>query len=159
MLEYDFEKNIGFWLFMTNRALQRAFNEEIVQHGLTYRQMQVLSWLAYEGDHSQADLARKMEIEPASLVPIIDRMERAGWVRREVCPTDRRRNVIRVQPSAEPAWGSIVACAQRVRERAIKGLTAEEHATLLRLLPKVHANLNPEAAITVTKTQPVAASS
>ena len=147
MLDYDFERSIGFWLFMTNRALQRAMNEELKRHDLTYRQMQVLAWLAYDGEQSQVELSGKMEVKPASLVGIIERMERAGWIRRESCTDDRRRNVVRVLPGAKQAWAKIVECASRVRARAVAGLSEREHEMLLHLLPKVHANLAAELVV------------
>ncbi|MBI1902173.1 MAG: MarR family transcriptional regulator [Planctomycetia bacterium] len=147
MLEYDFEQSIGFWIFMTNRALQRAMNEELKRHEITYRQMQVLGWLAYDGEQSQVELAGKMEVKPSSLVGIIERMERAGWIRRESCTDDRRRNVVRVLPGAKQAWAKIVECASRVRARATSGLSQREHEMLLQLLPRVHANLAAELVV------------
>ena len=48
-LQFDFEDSIGYWVCMTARALEQALNDELIPHGITYRQWQVLCWLALKG--------------------------------------------------------------------------------------------------------------
>jgi len=142
VLEYDFENSVGFWIMTTAHEYQRAVNEELAPTGITYRQCQVLGFLALEGPLAQASLAERMHLEPATLVGILDRMERDGWIKRLACSTDRRRKLIHAQPSAKPVWIKIVACVKRVRARAMQGMKASELATLKRLLTRVRKNLN-----------------
>src|SRR6185369_10167158 len=123
MLEYDFENSVGYWVCQAAHAFQRAFNEELAPEGVTFRQAQVLGCLALEGRLSQTDLAERMRIEPPTLVGILDRMERDGWIRRSGDTTDRRRKLVEATPAAKPAWNKIVAAAKRVRSRATRGLT------------------------------------
>ena len=94
MLEYDFENSVGYWICQASQIFQRAFNEELAPQGVTFRQAQVLGCLALEGRLSQTDLAERMRIEPPTLVGILDRMERDGWIRRGGDTTDRRRKLI-----------------------------------------------------------------
>ncbi len=141
MLKHNFEESIGFWICMASRAFERAMNEQLSPTGITYRQCQVLGWLALEGDLSQTDLADRMRIEPPTLVGILDRMEREGWIRRENCSDDRRRKLIRALPKAEPIWSTIIACSDAVRDRGNQGLTREEQALLKSLTSRVIANL------------------
>lgn len=142
MLDYDFENSIGFWINTAAHDYQRAINDELAPTGITYRQFQVLGFLAYEGPLPQAELAGRMHIEPATLVGILDRMERDGWIKRLACRKDRRRKLIHPQPSAKPVWTKIVECVKRVRARATRGLKANELATLKRLLLRVQSNLH-----------------
>jgi MarR family transcriptional regulator for hemolysin len=123
--------------------------EELAPHGITYRQSLVLGWLALEGELSQSELASKMMIEPPTLVGILDRMERDGWIARHDCPSDRRKKIVRAVPAAEPVWDKIVQCALRVRRRATDGLTDRQMATLKKLLRKIHHNLKSDEKETV----------
>ncbi|QDU93014.1 MarR family winged helix-turn-helix transcriptional regulator [Lignipirellula cremea] len=141
MLEYDFRNSIGYWLITTAHAYQRAINEELAPQGITYRQCQTLGYLALEGPLSQNELAQRMQIEPPTLVGVLDRMERDGWIRRDVCPTDRRRKLIQPLQGAEPVWQTIIECALRVRAHASTGLTPCELDLLKSLLEKVQTNL------------------
>jgi MarR family transcriptional regulator for hemolysin len=146
VLLYDFEESIGYWLTVVTQAYHRAVSEEVAPHGITYRQSLVLGWLALEGELSQADLATKMLVEPPTLVGILDRMERDGWITRNGCPSDRRKKLVRATTAAEPAWEKIAESARRVRARATEGLTEQELDTLRQLLGRVNRNLEAHVA-------------
>ncbi len=117
-------------------------NEELAAEGITYRQGQVLAWLALDGDLAQCDLAERMSVEPPSLVPVLDRMERDGLISRDCCPNDRRRKVIRPTVAAKPLWSRVVKCANRVRGRSVRGLNASQEKALLQSLRHVYDNLS-----------------
>lgn len=141
MLYFDFDESVGYWLTITTQAYHRAVSDELAPHGITYRQSMVLGWLALEGELSQSELAAKMMIEPPTLVGILDRMERDGWITRHDCPSDRRKNLIRANSAAEPVWEKIVECATRVRARATEGLSDRQLAALKKLLRRIGHNL------------------
>jgi MarR family transcriptional regulator for hemolysin len=147
MLEYDFEDSVGYWLIVGAHAFQRALSEELTPHGVTFRQSQVLGWLALEGELAQNELAAKMMIEPPTLVGILDRMERDGWISRIACPSDRRKKIIVVNRAAQRIWSKIIACAKRVRARAVEGLSPEEIETLKQLVQRVQRNLSDPAVV------------
>ncbi len=151
MQPYDFEESIGYWLTIVTQAYHRALNERLAPYGITYRQSHVIGWLMLEGELTQAELARRMMIEPPTLVRILDRMESLGWISRQDCPADRRRKLIRLADSAEPAWGKIVSCAKQVRQAAGKGLTADEQYALKDLLRKVSENLSAEKLVRASR--------
>ena len=147
MLNYDFDESVGYWLMTTWHLYQRAFNEEIAPHGITFRQCQVLGYLALDGTLSQCQLAERMRIEPPTLVRILDRMERDGWIERVACQQDRRRKRIRPTKAAQPVWSKMVACARRVRARATRGLSPRQQQTLQKLLRRVQKNLGAESPL------------
>src|SRR5262252_3026828 len=133
MLEYDFENSVGYWICQSSNVFQRAFNEELAPQGVTFRQAQVLGCLALEGRLSQTDLAERMRIEPPTLVGILDRMERDGWIRRDGDKEDRRRKFVQPTAAAKPIWTKIVGVAKRLRARAARGMTATQLAQLKKL--------------------------
>jgi MarR family transcriptional regulator, transcriptional regulator for hemolysin len=144
---YDFDQSVGFWLIRTAQTYERALNTELAPRGITFRQAQVMGWLAYEGEMSQSTLADRMHIEPPTLVGILDRMERDGWISRQDCSTDRRKKMIRLQPQADPVWHEILQCAKQVRARATSGMNREQVDTLRELLTKVQTNLSSAEAL------------
>lgn len=146
MLQYDFEASIGYWLTITTQALHRALNDELAPTGITYRQSQVIGWLAIAGDMTVGELAGRMMIEPPTLVGLLDRMERMGWIVRDEDNLDRRRRLIRLTPAAEPIWEQIVDCLLRVRRTATTGLSADQIEQLRALLQQIHENLAPAGA-------------
>jgi MarR family transcriptional regulator, transcriptional regulator for hemolysin len=139
--DHDLRSNVGHWAHVAAHRFERAMNDELAAEGLTYRQCQVLGWIAIDGELAQVDLAERMNIEPPTLVRVLDGMERAGLIERIACPGDRRRKVVRATAKSLPIWQKIIACANRVRSRSIRGLSEAEEASLRRLLRKVHDNL------------------
>jgi MarR family transcriptional regulator for hemolysin len=148
VLQYDFQSSIGYWILCTARAYERAMQQQLVPTGITHRQCQVLACLAHEGILSQVELADRLDIEPPTLVRILDRMERDGLLAREPSDTDRRVKLIRVLPKAKPVWKKIVQCAERVRGQACRNLSVEQRQTLQELLGIVQSNLlNPSPVL------------
>lgn len=140
-LYHDLQHSIGYWMTVATQAYHRAVSEELAPHGITYRQSMVLGWLAVEGELSQSELAGKMMVEPPTLVGILDRMERDGWITRNGCPSDRRKKMIRATAAAEPIWEKVLQCASRVRAAATEGLSDDELETLNTLLGRVYDNV------------------
>jgi len=146
MLHYDFEASVGYWLVVTANTFQQALNDDLSKHGITYRQLQVLAWLAYAGDAlTQAELAAKMAIEPPTLVGLLDRMEQQGWIARVGCPDDRRKKLVRPAPAAEAIWETMVETLLRVRERATARLAPEQVDSLKDMLRTIQETLTEPA--------------
>lgn len=147
MLQYDYQESVGYWITMAYNAYLDVFKESLDPYGITYRQAQILGWLAVRGPLSQAELAGLMMIEPPSLVGTLDRMEAIGLLERKSCPSDRRKNLVHALPAADGMWEQIAACGRTVRAKATQGLSQEEVATLRDLLERVRTNLAPAAVV------------
>lgn len=142
VLEYDFDQSIGYVICNAWQALNHALNDELSAQGITFRQWQVLACLALMQEASQGDIADRLGIENATLVGVLDRMERDGWIRRHPCPNDRRKKLIRATRKVEPVWAKMVQCAHRVRQRATSGVDPEDFATACAVLRRIQQNLD-----------------
>ena len=58
--------------------------------GLTVTQLRLLNWVAEDEGLSNADLADRLYVTRPSVSALLDRLERGGFLRREVSPSDRR---------------------------------------------------------------------
>ena len=103
----------GFLLHDTARLLRRDFERRSKGTGLTRAQWAVLAYIARNEGSSQAALADMLEIEPITLVRLLDKLEAAGLVERRPDPSDRR--VARV---AATARGSELLAQFRSRSNA-----------------------------------------
>ena len=139
---YDFERSVGYWLVLAARAYQKAFEVELAPHRLTYRQAQVLGWLVLDGELSQVELADRMMIEPATLVGVLDRMQRDGLIRRVAARGDRRRKVIQISGNAAEVWGHVIGCAKRIRARATDGLSDRQLSSFFKTAQTILRNLD-----------------
>jgi MarR family transcriptional regulator for hemolysin len=143
LLVYDFDHSLSYWVMTTAHALERSLAEELAPYGITYRQWQVIAWLAHDGVLSQSELADRMKIEPPTLAGIIDRMERDGWIVRCECPGDRRKKLLKPTEKVAPIWETIANAARRVRARASEGLSPEQLESFKAMLGLIRDNLQP----------------
>ena len=141
MLQHDFENSVGYWICSTSHALRRALDSELSRENITFRQWEVLAWIAMEGELSQVELAERLGIEAPTLAGILSRMQRDGWLDRYACQQDRRRKLIRATGKAEAVWTRALACCQRIRERATAGVSPEELAQLNATCDRIRQNL------------------
>jgi DNA-binding MarR family transcriptional regulator len=64
--------------------------------GLNATDLNCLNILSFSGEMTAGELARETGLTTASITGVADRLEEAGYVRRERDPRDRRRVVIRL---------------------------------------------------------------
>ena len=134
-------RNFGFVLKDISRLYTRRFEERAKGLALTLAQCKALAFLARNEGISQKRLAELTDIDPMTLVRILDRMEADGWVERRSDPEDRRARSLRVTERAKPLVDHIWHLAAETRTEALHGLSNGERATLIALLERVQANL------------------
>lgn len=136
------ERSFGFLLYDSARLLRRDFDRRARAIGLTRAQWSVLSHLhRYEGVN-QAALADLMEIQPITLVRLLDRLEEAGWIVRDADPNDRRSRVPRLTDKARPVIERLQALAAQTRELALAGIPDGQRERLLDDLQTIRSNLS-----------------
>lgn len=157
MLDREFEESLAYWIFTSAYAIETALNEELAPLGITHRQVQILGALTLHGEASQNELAETLRIEPSSVVRLLDRMERAGWITRESDPIDRRRKIIKPTDKVGPLWRQIKAHGMRAKERGLQGLTEEQVATARNVLRQIRQNLMGDSPLPCAMRCPVEA--
>jgi MarR family transcriptional regulator for hemolysin len=132
----------GFLLHDTARLLRRDFERRSKDTGLTRAQWAVLAYVARNEGSNQAALADMLEIEPITLVRLLDKLEAAGLVERRPDPADRRVRRLYLTEATGPLLGQLQDLASETRESALAGLSESERQQLTDLLMKVRANLS-----------------
>ena len=124
-------------IFILAKAYQKAharFKKELQPYGLTNIQHLVLEGLWYEEGQTAAELGDLLVLDKATLSGVLDRMDKADWIRKTEAPEDRR--ILRLYPS-EKANGlkdELIALRQKSNEEILSPYTLEEQVLLKRLL-------------------------
>jgi MarR family transcriptional regulator for hemolysin len=144
----DRNLQLGFLLKNVSRRYTRRFEERAQTLSLTLPQCRALSHLQNNEGISQKRLSELTELDPMTLVRILDRMEADGWVQRRFDPTDRRAHTLWLTAKARPVLDHVAQLISDTRADALQGLSNEERERLTELLQRVHANLSstPQAA-------------
>lgn len=137
----DLERSVGFLLHDVARLMRRQFMRRAQDLGLTQVQAQALAYIArYEGVR-QNILADMLEIQPVSLVRLIDRMAAQGWVERRPDPTDRRAQNLYLTPASEPILDKMWALSAELREEVMGDMPPALREQLVEALLHVRRNL------------------
>lgn len=137
-------RNFGFLIKNLERLYKKRFETHAQELSLTMPQCKALFHLARSEGISQKRLAELSEIEPMTLVRILDRMEADGWIERRADPADRRARSLYLKSGATPVLEQIDRISAQMRVEALHGLSADERNQLLKLMERVHANLCPQ---------------
>ncbi|WP_187360064.1 MarR family winged helix-turn-helix transcriptional regulator [Chitinolyticbacter meiyuanensis] len=138
----DFSRRFGFIVNDVARLYGRRFDQLArAQLGVSRAQCRVMGALHLEPGLSQAQLAQRLDLTAMAVARITDRMEAAGWLRREPSAADRRVNLLYLNPPAEAALQRAMAIGDAMQQEALAGLDAAEQAQLLDLLGRARANL------------------
>ena len=132
---------IGFVLHDVGRLMRKRFEQQAAHLGFTRSQWLVLLHLAKNEGIHQAGLAEILEVEPISLVRILDKLEARGLIERRQHPTDRRLWLLYLDHKAHSSLEALQAIGDLTRSEALAGLSGAERASLLRMLDGVKANL------------------
>lgn len=139
---------VGSLVIDVGRLIRQDFKRRAQHLGLTQAQWSAISHLHRDPGLTQAALAERLEVHPVTVTQLLDRMEKAGWIRREAHATDRRAQCVHLTESTEPVLAELGRLAGQTREHALHGLNESERRQFEALLARVKNNLSATAADT-----------
>ncbi len=129
---------LGFHIRLAHGAVYRHFMRSFRFLKMTQKQVSVL-WLV--SDHpgiGQSDLARRLQLDRATVMGIVNRLAKRKFVARGASETDGRKQTLTVLPAGEKALHQ-ARMAIRAHEKWLKSrFSSRELTTLVGLLRKIH---------------------
>lgn len=127
-------ERFGLLLHDAARAYRRRFEEATASYGLSATQWRLLGLILREGPMQQGQLAERLDVEPISVSRLVDRMERAGWVRRGADPMDRRARIVIPSDHARQTFAQVKLVAEDLTETVLTGFSDAERQVIHRFL-------------------------
>ncbi|MEU1668868.1 MarR family winged helix-turn-helix transcriptional regulator [Streptomyces sparsogenes] len=124
-------------LCRASSAVARAADAHATEEGLGVGQHLVLQMLDAVGPCSQQTLSEELRIDRSVMVSICDDLERAGYVRRERNPRDRRSYAVTVTDAGRRRLAAAQASIPAFLEDTFGVLTSEERDQLGAILGKL----------------------
>ena len=125
-------------LLAASDALLRESQRLFRPHGLTAAQFNVLNILAERpAGLSQRELGDLLVVDRSNVTGLLDRLEKAGWVRRTDHPEDRRVYQVLLTTEGRKLWAAVeprYAAAIRQVTRGMNPRRVREAIGLLRAL-------------------------
>lgn len=129
---------LGFHIRLAHGAVYRHFTDTFSDLGLTQKQVSVL-WLIH--DHlgiGQAELGRRLQMDRATVMAIVNRLQARDMVVRGASTLDRRRQTLALTPAGDTALArartAICAHEAWLKDR----FTEAEVRTLIALMARIH---------------------
>ncbi|MEU4537980.1 MarR family transcriptional regulator [Streptosporangium sp. NPDC023825] len=120
--------------------LRRGYGERLGPLGLSPGQARALRVIVdSEPPLKMVQLAERLRIVPRSVTPVVDALEEAGLVRREVDPANRRSTLLVVTGEGRERYERVREARRRVAEELFSVLTPEQQDRLRELLGTVDA--------------------
>ena len=118
MIKYDYQNSIGFIINKIGKSLINLIDQELRRKfGVTFGQWKVLIIIANsEQGLTQKDIADKLALEGPTLIPILDKLEKDGFVVRKTDTKDRRINRIYLTQRAEEFLNDTIECVTQIKK-------------------------------------------
>ncbi len=129
--------SLGHALVRAFRRVNRAHNRALKPLGLTAEQAHVLMVLWTEGPMKVGDLQRTLMLSSGTLTGAVDRMEKAGLVRRVPDPRDGRAFLVEPAAVDKKQRRAIERTIEDTEEETFASFDTKERRTLLALLERI----------------------
>jgi DNA-binding MarR family transcriptional regulator len=129
---------IGFHIRLAHGATYRHFTETFAELGLTQKMVSVL-WLIDDHPHiAQADIGRRLQMDRATTMAIINRLEARGLLVRGESKRDRRRQTLTLTDMGHRALLEARRCIDEHELWVRSRFTKREASLLIELLRRIH---------------------
>jgi MarR family transcriptional regulator, transcriptional regulator for hemolysin len=146
-------RTFGFLLKDISRRYVHRFEERARALRLTLPQCRVLVQLSMREGVSQAELADLADLEPMTLVRVLDRMEADGWVKRCSDPSDRRARCLYLTPAGRPLVAEVWRLVDLTRSESVAGLSPEQVEQFIGTMESIRDNLAAVAPVPGSATE------
>jgi MarR family transcriptional regulator, transcriptional regulator for hemolysin len=134
-------RNFGFLLKEVSRRYVLRFEQRAREISLTLPQCKVLVRLDKNEGVSQARLAELADVEPMTMVRVLDRMEADGLLERRPDPSDRRARRLYLTRKAKPLLDEIWRLSELTREETFAGISRHDREAFIEMLERMHHNV------------------
>jgi MarR family transcriptional regulator, transcriptional regulator for hemolysin len=138
-------REILFQLSDVARTMRTYIDQRAREHGMTRAQWGALARLERQEGMTQAEMAENLEIQPISLVRLIDRLCLHGLVERRPHPRDRRANRLYLTEKGHTTLLHLAPLCKEIAADVLASLDEADVADLLQKLLLIRNNIRQAA--------------
>ena len=138
------DKSIGMSINYVNRKMQRYLSANLKKYNITTEQWSVLLQILENDGINQKQLARKVNKDQATLVRILDILERKELAIRQKSPEDRRFYLIYGTSEGRKLKEEVYPFVESLFQNIIKGISQDQLDLFIDILNKIDKNIPAE---------------
>ena len=135
------EQELDQLLVFVSHLHYKYAHSKFAQFGMPGGQSRFLRYLTNHEGCRQGDLARKFELEPATVTAALRRMENARLIERRPDQQDRRVSCVWLTEEGRRLVNLLENTRQEIAQRCFSGFSPEERTVMGDALHKVETNL------------------
>ena len=135
------EEAIDFLLVQVSKLHRSRAHHLLESLGLYRGQPHVLRALWEREGMTHGELAAQLQVQPATITKMIQRMEKAGFVARRPDPKDQRVSRVYLTEAGHEVQGKVEQVWRTLEDEAFAGFTFEERILLRRFFLHIRENL------------------
>ncbi len=131
-------ETFGHLLHGTARTWRQKLDERLKPMGLSQAKWRTLMHLSLSEDAlTQAEIAGRLGVEEPTVVNLLHRLEKEGWITRNSSPHDRRCNMVLLGRRAQRVIAQINATADKLRHELLDDIPQADLHTCMKVLARV----------------------
>jgi len=108
--------------------------------GLTGAKWKIIVALSLKEGITQKHIADMVFVESPTLVPIVDKMQKDGYLTRQVDPKDRRNNLIFMTKKSKDVVDPIIDCILEIRNMGLNRISKKDMEITKKVLAQIVSN-------------------
>lgn len=132
------ENQFCFPMYVASKEIVRSYTPYLEPLGLTYTQYITMMILWEEEEITVKELSKKLYLNSGTLTPLLKKLEKKNYVRRQRSETDERNLIVSLTEEGKALREKALEVPQKVRCHI--GLDDEEIKTMLMLVYKMMAH-------------------
>lgn len=129
---------------MTSKLHRSYLERELSKTGVFRSQHQLLMYISKFPDASQKDIANHQHVSTATVAVSLKKMEKGGYIIREVDKNDNRYNKIRITEKGQKIVDDSAQTFRIVNDASFRGFSEEELKQLEHFVERIRINLEYE---------------
>jgi MarR family transcriptional regulator, repressor for mepA len=150
MLPIDNNKPLGYKIKLINEMLINSIDTELKPSGLTFSQINLLSYLEDECKGQSVNLKsieNYFQLTHPTVIGIVSRLEEKGFVTTKADPDDKRCTLVTASIDASKTWKMVKKHRQKMDSILEKNMSEKEKKMMHALLDKVLENIASEEVL------------
>lgn len=139
----NLDRSLGFILNRTNTRMKNALLHKFKDYDITPEQWGLLNRLWVQDGIPPKELAELTSKDQPTTVRILTKLEKKGFISREVNPKDHRSFLIFLTPKGLELRNTLIPLALEALDKAIKGIDKNKIEVVKDVLNQIYRNLEP----------------
>ncbi len=142
-LRCDMARELSLKFRRADRAFKRCIRRRVKDTGVFQSQHRLLMHLSQNPNCSQVELSACLEVSPAAIAVSLKKLERGGYIRREVHESDNRVHQVIITEKGRQVIEKSILMFQEIETNMFDGFSEEEMKQFANFMDRIQCNLDP----------------